>query len=438
MVKASKKEPRVAIALKSSHKNSKGEHPVKVRVTFNRVQKFYPVRLDGKPVYLSSDTFNHIMETKDKDLRGDNRKLKDLFKSVESTAATACKTVTSRMVFTFERFQKEYLMHESKSGILHLFESYLKELLNDDRIGSYDSYKNAYHALNKFRGGQTKPFARGKELLPEDVTPELLKKFDKWLNEKGCNKTTVGIYMRAVRIIYNNAVEHNPSLAEFYPFARRQNSNRKYKIRTGSGSKGEALSVEDLQKFIATTPEEGSPEWRAKQLWLFMFYTSGMNAADVFALQYKDINWDAIRYVRRKTRDTEEQEEVIEIPLSEALKKIIVAIGNPDKSPAAYVFQVLDKSMDSQKMRAVTKQATKTINKWLSRLCADNKLPEITTYWSRHTAATLLRNSGVPVEMISELLGHSDVRVTQEYLKRFSVEKKSNAIEAALMAVKVS
>jgi integrase len=37
--------------------------------------------------------------------------------------------------------------------------------------------------------------------------------------------------------------------------------------------------------------------------------------------------------------------------------------------------------------------------------------------------------------MISELLGHSDVKVTREYLKRFSVERKQEAIEGAMMSI---
>jgi site-specific recombinase XerD len=93
------------------------------------------------------------------------------------------------------------------------------------------------------------------------------------------------------------------------------------------------MSATDLQKFIATKPADGGPEWEAKQYWLFMFYASGMNIADVAKLQYRNIDLasNAIRYVRAKTRETESKEEVIEIPLSATLNSIIVAIGNRDK-----------------------------------------------------------------------------------------------------------
>lgn len=442
MIKQSKKQASVKEFLKLGHRNSSGEHPVKIRVTFNRFHKFYPVAIEGKPLYMTSDEWKNLW---DPEVRKDKRQkdAKTEIARIKAFAITAKEKVSNGRVFTFDRFEREFLNQESKKGILHLYERYLQQLLDDDRIGSYESYKSAYHAFNKFRGGKTQtkesPFVRGKEILPEDLTTDVLKKFDTWLKSRGCNKTSIGIYMRALRIIYNNAVDINPSLAEFYPFSKKQNDNKRYKIRSGSGKKGQAMSMEDLQKFICTEPIEGTAEWEAKQYWLFMFYTSGMNMADVASLTHENIKAkeNLIRYIRKKTKDTEKDEEVIEIPLSNSIKNLLLAIGNPDKSQP-YVFPILSKGMDSLKIKAVTKQKTKTINKWLSRLCKDNELPEITTYWSRHTSATLLRDSGVPVEMISELLGHSDVKVTKEYLKGFSIQKKQDAIESAMSILKAS
>ena len=41
----------------------------------------------------------------------------------------------------------------------------------------------------------------------------------------------------------------------------------------------------------------------------------------------------------------------------------------------------------------------------------------------------MLKAGGVNVEMIRELLGHSNVKVTEAYLKRFDLEKKREANE---------
>jgi integrase/recombinase XerD len=433
MNKITKKQASIEAVLRSGHANAEGQLPVRIRVTYDRKARYYPVFVDGKPLYVKPAQWAKL-----------SRVLKSEVDKAKAKAIVARDNITRGRVFSFDRFEQEFLHQESEKGILYLFERYLEGLLREGRVGSHISYGCAYNAFNRFRGGKSQnkvkkqPFVRGREIKPEDLTVDVLKRFDEWLRKQGLNKTSIAIYMRSLKVIYNLAIDANPALAEFYPFAKKANDTRRYKIRTGSGKKGQAMSADQLQRFIATTPEVGGPEWEAKQYWLFMFYASGMNMADVAQLRYRDVQWDAIRYVRAKTRDTESAEEVIEIPLSDSLKKIILAIGSPDKSPDAYVFPILSPGMSPEKIKAVTQQKTKWVNKWLARLCEANELPVITTYWSRHTAASLLRESGVDVEMISELLGHSDPKVTREYLKRFSVQTKQAAIESAMQIIKTA
>ena len=44
---------------------------------------------------------------------------------------------------------------------------------------------------------------------------------------------------------------------------------------------------------------------------------------------------------------------------------------------------------------------------------------QITTYYARHSFATILKNSGVSTEFISEALGHSSLATTKNYLAGF-------------------
>lgn len=71
------------------------------------------------------------------------------------------------------------------------------------------------------------------------------------------------------------------------------------------------------------------------------------------------------------------------------------------------------------------------VNDRLKKLCSANNLEEVklTTYWARHTYASLLKESGESIELIRELLGHSDIKTTESYLKRFDLKKKKEANE---------
>ncbi|MEJ7674804.1 MAG: tyrosine-type recombinase/integrase [Chitinophagaceae bacterium] len=48
----------------------------------------------------------------------------------------------------------------------------------------------------------------------------------------------------------------------------------------------------------------------------------------------------------------------------------------------------------------------------------------MTTYTARHSFSTVLKRSGASTEFISEALGHSDVKTTENYLDSFSNDMK--------------
>ena len=55
--------------------------------------------------------------------------------------------------------------------------------------------------------------------------------------------------------------------------------------------------------------------------------------------------------------------------------------------------------------------------------------------FSVYTFATTLKEQGVPIEMISELLGHQSIKTTQIYLKSFSLDKMSAVNKACFESI---
>jgi integrase/recombinase XerD len=436
--------------------NNERKHPVKLCVTFNRKRKYYPVTHDGKKLFLSGPDWKTIQD-REKSVRGINKAIRETIDKVSAQANKAISTVMrGDRPFTWPGFEREFLVKDSGESFLSFFNKHVESLRTEGRIGTYRSYGNAYSAFKAFR--------KEKELSPFDLTPDMLRSFDAHLlkkkrpgkeSTKTLSRTTICIYMRVIKTIYNLMADDNPELLKVYPFARKQNDRKKYKIKLGSGHQGESLTVEQLQKFIGlkVDPTSQPEQHEAKLFFLFSFHCQGMNMRDIFLLKYSDIQGQMIRYVRHKTRMTETKESVMEIQITDAIRQIIIEIGNPDKRPNNYVFTVIPNGLainyqrrtdrdvtPEERITQIIQQKTKMINKRLKNLCEqkDVKLPVITTYWARHSYANLLRESGEGVEVIRELLGHSDVRTTENYLKRFDAEYKRKVNEKISSLLKVS
>jgi integrase/recombinase XerD len=442
MQKVTSKVPSCSAILWKWPANKEEVYPVRICLNWNKDRRYYQVIHQGEKLAVALKDWPSI-NTKKNSTIPKKRAIQDTVAEYESKVKAAIdRTTRNGRPFTWEKFESEFLLNESGRGFLTLFFDHLETLRKEKRIGTYNAYKNAYNAFKEFR--------KGKEISPFDISTKVLKEFEEFLqgentdkkekNRRQCGKTTIAIYMRTLKVIYNLAADNDKSLLENYPFARKQTDRNRYKIKSGSGHKGEALSVEQLQKFIAIPTEAGFPDHEAKQIWLFSFHCQGMNMKDICLLKYKDIDFrnNRLRYVRAKTKDTEKQEEVIEIPLSDSIKNIINDIGNRDTRPGNYVFPIVPNGLASNVTRRVErektmeeritdiiKQKTKMVNTRIQKLCKDNSLDiPLTTYWARHSYANLLKQSGESIEMIRELLGHGDVKTTENYLKRFDADQK--------------
>ena len=103
---------------------------------------------------------------------------------------------------------------------------------------------------------------------------------------------------------------------------------------------------------------------------------------------------------------------------------IIKKWGLPSIDKNAFIFPHINKEMDAYQKRATYQQLTKIINKYMKLIASEVGIgKKVTTYYARHSFATVLKRSGTKIEMISELLGHSSVDVTESYLDSFENEQ---------------
>jgi len=399
----------IAAFIDSHHPRKDGKCAVKVKVTFKRKRKYYPTG-----IYLTNNEFEKVMFGKRR-----TQQQSELKSKIDSFTSKADKVVEGLKIFTYNAFEEKYFENENAyDTIKYSFEARISALKQEKRLGTASSYQCAINSLESFKKGLT--FA--------DVTTTQLKKYERWALEQGKSITTVGIYLRSLRAIFNT---QNIDSA-LYPFGESEN---KYSIPTGKNIK-KALTIEELRSIYNYSDTTNKTKLMARDYWFFLYLSNGMNVKDFCLLRWTDIDNDLITYERAKTTNTRKEKKKITVALKPQSLAIIKAYGQPSISNTAYVFPHLTQKMSEEKKRATIQQLTKTINKYMKQIAAEVGIEKnVTTYFARHSFATILKRSGAQTELISELLGHSSKDVTSSYLDSFQdehIHEQTNALTVGL------
>ncbi len=378
------------------HPKTDEARSVSIRVTYQGVKKYYATNLRLKPSY-----FEKVMTSKRRS-EAENR----TYNEISSFRDKAVKVSEKLTIFTFAKFEEMYYENrDATDSVSVAFDKYIKELKDEDRIGTAVSYECAKKSIQHFK----------KDLKFADVTPAFLKKYENWMLTNDKSRTTVGIYLRSLRTIFNRA-NIDKSL---YPFGE---GKQKYSIPTGKNIK-KALTLEEIGKIFQYEAPKKSMEEMAKDYWIFIYLCNGLNVKDLCQLKHKNISDNILLYERAKTKRSKNNGEEITVSLKPQAKEIIKKWGQVSINPETYVFPHLQKGMTAERERKVIQQVTKNVNKYMKLIAIDLSLnKEVTTYFARHSFATVLRNSGASTEFISEALGHSSMKTTQSYLAGFEQE----------------
>ena len=384
-----------------------GTYAIKLRVTYNREQKYFPL---GK--FLTKEDWKMLKSGKHR-----NRELKELEVHLSAIESKAVKILDKMELFSFAEFLNLFNGRpQNKSSVLDALKARHKELTQKNRYSTAITNQYTIKAIEDFL-----QFLNRKRLAFSDITPDWLQSFEDWMDANKKSITTTGIYLRNLRTILNQAIEDGLLPRENYPF-----SKNKYQIPSARNTK-KALTILDIKKFIEYSPKTDAEE-RAKDLWTFSYLCNGVNIKDIARLKYKNLDSKRISFVRAKTeRSTKaNQKNIIVIRIPE-INAIISKWGNENTSPEDYVFPLLSMHDTPEQEYAKIQQATKTINKYTKRIGKELGFElSLTTYTARHSFATVLKRSGAPVEFISESLGHSSLKTTESYLDTFEDDTKES------------
>jgi integrase len=400
------KETTVAIILDTRRAKNGGKFPVKLRIIHNREVKYYATKRN-----LTKEEYSKIYEEKP------SKHLKEIRDEIFTLQSRAKEIINKLPVFSFKTFENRlYKLKVDGTDLIEAFKSYTDILRLSDRISTAISYECSINSLKSFKF----------PLRFEHITPDFLREYENWMLKKGNSITSVGIYLRALRSIYNEAISEEIISKDLYPFGK-----RKYQIPTGRNTK-KALQLSDIKKIFDYKPIPESTEEKARDLWLFSYLCNGINMKDIARLKYKNFEGNFLTFNRAKTeRTTRSNPKPISIYLNPKAIDIIKRWGNKNKGIDNYIFPILEIGCTSERENQLIQQLIKNVNKWMKRISMNLGIEKsVTTYTARHSFSTVLKRSGASVDFISEALGHSNVRTTESYLGSFEDETKQKYAES--------
>lgn len=374
-----------------------GLYPVKVQVIHKRVQKYYST---GKE--LTEKDWKKLPETRSAELS----KVRNSIKNSYDIVLKNIEELSYRGEFTFDALNLR-LGKATGDTVNTALKAKIALLKTEERIGTMLYYDGVLKGIEMFAGTK---------IEFESITIEWLRRYEKFML-KDKNHTTVGIHMRGLRAMMNDAKKAGLIKETQYPFGK-----DKYVIQTGE-SKKKALTLQQIGQVISFTDGLVTTD-RYRDLWFFMYLCNGINCADLIKLQYKNIVDGEICFVRQKTELTSKTRKEIRAIITPEIQAILNKWGTPHKRPNDYIFPYIDGTESAEKRKKLTKDLTKRINKRMNIIGAAVGIGGISTYTARHSYATVLKRSGANIAYISESLGHNDLKTTESYLASFEKEER--------------
>lgn len=221
----------------------------------------------------------------------------------------------------------------------------------------------------------------------EDITVRWLIDFDTFLAKTSPSQNARNIHFRNIRTVFNRAIDEE--LTASYPF-------RRFKIKP-TPTRKRSMSCEQMRKIFNA---DGLEQWEVKYLDFFKlsFMLIGINVVDLCGLS--EITEGRIDYIRAKTHR----------PYSVKVEPEAMEIIKKHRGEK----RLLDFAENYANYRHFYNNLCKGLNSIKGKI----GIKELTSYWARHTWATIAAELDIPDAVIGQALGHAETSVTSIYIRR--------------------
>ena len=250
-----------------------------------------------------------------------------------------------------------------------------------------------------------------------DLSVQFAKDYEQWMLEKGNKVNTVASNFKSFYAVLNKAVAIG---------IIQTNPIKGYQIVTENTEK-ESLTFDEISKLSdLEIPAHHKGMSKARDMFLFSFFTAGMRFSDVCRLKWENIIGNEIVYTMGKSKTRAGAKRTL--PVTPKAIDIIEKYKGKDET---FVFPPLygmeDKSAEEIEHRLYI--SNNAANRSLRIACEKAGIKKwVSMHMAKHSFADFAVKSNTGILMISKLLGHTKLSTTQHYLKDFYHKEEAEEI----------
>lgn len=309
---------------------------------------------------------------------------------------------TDDLIDEFNRYAKEY-------SLFNFMENIIAKLKQNGKIRTSETYKATLNSFKKFR--------KDEDIMLDCLTYEIMEAYEAWHRNRGIAQNTISFYTRILRAAYNRAVEYN-IIDNRHPFRH---------VYTGiDKTVKRALPLPVIKKIkimdLSMTPTLDF----ARDMFIMSFYLRGMSFVDMAYLKKSDLKNGYIIYRRRKTG----QQLIVKWT-----KEMQLILDKYPENESGYLLPII-RNINTDE-RCTYRNVSYNINHNLKKIAGMAGITvTLTLYVARHSWASAARTKGIPLNVISEGMGHDSENTTRIYLASLDTSVIDNANSIILNSLK--
>lgn len=298
------------------------------------------------------------------------------------------------VAYTGEDIRDAFHQYREALSLANFVQNEIVRLKQNGKHTTAGHYRSMLNSVKRFLSSHDEKTC---DIFLDKISSRWVIDYEAWLMNTGVTRNTSSFYIRILRSVYNNAVEHE-MIEQRNPFRR---------VYTGiDKTTKRAIPMEAITKIRNLDLSGDARMDYARDMFVLAFYFRGMSFVDMAYLKKADLKDGVIVYHRRKTGQR------LVIKWKPEMQAIFDKYGENESD---YLLPIIrHKGLNE---RCAYRNAADKVNRYLKKIAGLVGVEiKLTHYVARHSWASAARSKNVPLGVISEGMGHDSETTTRIYL----------------------